>query len=35
MQCEIPGQMTFNLNTMTPEEEKTTEEILEMLAKEA
>ena len=35
MQCEIPGQMILNLNTMEPEEEKTTEEILEMLAKEA
>lgn len=35
---EMPGQYSMNLNTMNPydlEEEKTTEEILEMLAKEA
>lgn len=35
---EMPGQYSMNLNTMNPydlEEEKTTEEILEMLADEA
>ena len=32
---EIRGQMVLNFDTMTCEEDKTREEILEMLAKEA